>query len=69
LDYVYILSINNEIISLAADIYSDLRKKGITVGDADIFISSIVIHNNGTLISNNTKHYENINNLKLENWI
>jgi tRNA(fMet)-specific endonuclease VapC len=50
-------------------LYSSLRKSGKTIGDADILIAAIVIKNNGTLVSNNTKHYEAIEELKLINWI
>jgi tRNA(fMet)-specific endonuclease VapC len=39
------------------------------IGDADILIAAIVIRNEGTLVSNNTKHYEGIKQLKLINWI
>ena len=53
----------------AADIYSNLRKKGKSIGDADILIAAFVIKNNGTLISNNTKHYDDIPNLNLNNWL
>jgi tRNA(fMet)-specific endonuclease VapC len=65
---VLVFTIDNSAISLAADIYADLRKSGNTVGDADILIAAIVISNNGMLISNNTKHYENIASLHLLNW-
>jgi predicted nucleic acid-binding protein len=34
-----------------------------------VFIAAIVIKNNGTLISNNTKHYEYIEQLNLINWL
>ena len=69
LQKINVFSIDNEIIELAADIYADLRKDGKTVSDADILIAAIVIMNRGTLISNNTKHYENIKSLHLINWL
>jgi tRNA(fMet)-specific endonuclease VapC len=68
LQFINIYSINDNSISKAADIYADLRKRGLTIGDADILIASIVIANNGTLVSNNKKHYENIKDLKLVEW-
>ncbi|MCL1858688.1 MAG: type II toxin-antitoxin system VapC family toxin [Oscillospiraceae bacterium] len=55
-------------IQKAADIYATLRKKGVTIGDADILIASIVISNGGKFITNNSKHYSNINGLIMENW-
>ena len=64
-----IFTIDNDVIEIASNLYSNLRKNGKTIGDADILIAAIVIKNDGTLVSNNTKHYEGINQLKLINWI
>jgi len=69
LEDVLIFTIDNEVIDIASNLYSNLRKQGKTIGDADILIAAIVIKNNGTLVSNNTKHYEGINQLNLANWI
>jgi tRNA(fMet)-specific endonuclease VapC len=66
---VIVCGLDDQSISLAADIYADLKTKGKMVGDADILIASIVINNEGILISNNQKHYENITALSLENWL
>ena len=63
-----IFHLDNNAIQTAADIYANLRKRGITVGDADILIASIVMVHNGKLITNNTRHYKNINGLIIENW-
>ena len=69
LENVIAFSIDDDIIELAADIYADLRENGKTVGDADIIIAAIVIKNDGILISNNTKHYTDIKELQLINWL
>jgi tRNA(fMet)-specific endonuclease VapC len=69
LEDVVVYSIDDDVINIASDLYAYLRKKGKTIGDADIFIAAIVIKNNGTLISNNTKHYEGIEQLNLINWL
>jgi tRNA(fMet)-specific endonuclease VapC len=69
LEDVMIFTIDDGVIDIASDLYSDLRKNGKTIGDADILIASIVIKNEGILVSNNTKHYEGIKQLKLINWI
>ena len=63
-----VFSLDDNSIQKAAKIYADLRKKGITIGDADILIASIVITNDGKLITNNGKHYQHINGLTVENW-
>jgi tRNA(fMet)-specific endonuclease VapC len=69
LEDVVIYTIDDDVINRASDLYADLRKKGKTIGDADIFIAAIVMRHDGTLISNNTKHYEDIDHLKLMNWL
>ena len=69
LNHILVFSLDNKVILEAADIYSHLRKKGKSIGDADILIPAIVIKNNGMLISNNTKHYDDIPNLNLNNWL
>jgi len=69
LETVPVFSIDNDTINFAADIYANLRKSGITISDADIIIASIIIKNNGKLVTNNTKHYCDIKELKLINWL
>ena len=69
LEDVVIFGIDNDVINIESDLYAYLRKNGKTIGDADIFIAAIVIKNNGTLVSNNTKHYEGIEQLNLINWL
>ena len=69
LKYLSVYSIDNEVIDFAADIYADLRKRGKSTEDADILIAAIVIKNNGTLVTNNTKHFGNIKQLKVVNWV
>jgi len=67
-DDLVICAIDDDVIEIASEIYSAQRKKGITIEDADILIAAIVIANNGTLVTNNTKHFENIDELNLTNW-
>jgi predicted nucleic acid-binding protein len=69
LEDVVVFNIDDDVINVASDLYAQLRKKGKTIGDADILIAAIVIKNDGTLISNNTKHYEDIEQLNLINWL
>ena len=52
----------------SAIIYAQLRKKGLTVGDADIFIAAFSIMNGYTLVTSNKKHFQNIEEIKFEDW-
>ena len=53
----------------SAHIYVDLRKKGFTVGDDDIYIAAFCLLNGHTLVTRNTKDFENIAGLRQVNWI
>jgi len=63
-----VIPLENSAIGIAADIYATLRKRGVTIGDADIFIAATVLHNNGTLITNNTRHFTEIHGFPISNW-
>ena len=69
LEDVFVFTIDDEVINIASEIYSSLRKSGKTIGDADILIAAIVIKNEGILVTNNVKHYEDIKYLKIINWL
>jgi len=50
-------------------IQGELRQIGKPTGELDALIASVVRSRNDTLITNNTKDFINIPNLKLDNWI
>ncbi len=64
-----ILSLNEEIILKAAEIYADLRKRGKLIGDADILIAATAIVNKLGVVTNNEKHFQRISGLHVENWL
>ena len=66
---ITVFTIDDDVIDIASDLFSKLRQTGKIIGDADILIAAIVIRNDGVLVSNNTKHYEGLEKLKLTNWI
>ena len=61
--------ITKETFDSSLSVYIDLKSKNITIDDGDIFIAGYCIQNNYILITNNTKHYQNIIGLKTDNWI
>ncbi len=63
-----IIHISEASAKISADIYADLRKRGITVGTSDLLIAGVAIENSLTLVTNNEKHYEPIQRLRVENW-
>lgn len=60
--------IDRAILDKAAEIYVDLRHLGRMSEDADIIIAAFCLVNDCILVTANTKHFENINGLNLENW-
>ena len=45
-----------------------LKSSGVPIGPADTYIAGHALSLGLTLITNNTKHFENVPDLKLENW-
>ena len=69
LEDLVIFTIDDDVVNIASDLYSKLRKGGKAIGDADILIAAVVIRNKGILVTNNIKHYEGIEQLKIVNWM
>ncbi|MFA5922921.1 MAG: type II toxin-antitoxin system VapC family toxin [Methylococcaceae bacterium] len=53
----------------AAKIRNNLQKQGTPIGAYDIQIAAIAISLNMTLLTNNTREFERVKGLKLENWV
>ena len=51
-----------------AEARNSLRQNGTPIDHMDLFIASVAIHNNLTLVSHNTKHFARIDGLKLDDW-
>ena len=64
-----ILQTTFEVATIFGDIKTRLRREGKIINDADLLIASIVMANDGILVTNNTAHFERIPDLKLENWL
>lgn len=56
----------------ALDIYAKekarLKKEGNIVDDLDLLIGATAIENNMVLVTNNEKHFDRLQNIKIENW-
>ena len=46
-----------------------LRKSGKTIDDFDLLIGCTAIAFDLTMVTNNTNHFQNIQNIRLDNWI
>ena len=67
-DIYPIEELNEGVMEVFADIKAKMFDKGIRIEDMDLFIAATAIYNELTLVTNNTKHFENVPNLKIENW-
>ena len=61
--------VSSDVALEAAKIHQALKKNGLSIGTADELIAAHAITMGATLVSNNTKHFENVPGLKLENWL
>jgi len=64
-----LVEINKSVWDKAAELYVYSRQIGKPVGgDTDLLIAALCLVNSYTLVTNNTKHFEHIDGLKLVNW-
>ena len=60
-------------ISSCIDIYAQekarLRKAGTMIDDFDLLIGATAIANDLVIITNNVKHFDRLENLKIEDWV
>ncbi len=46
-----------------------LKHKGKPTGEMDMLIAAVTLSHESILVTHNTKHFENIEGLKLEDWV
>jgi tRNA(fMet)-specific endonuclease VapC len=61
--------IDKDLLDAASSLHVGMRKRGITIGDADTLIAVFCITHDYALVTNNTKHFDNIENLEIVNWL
>lgn len=64
-----IVDLDRSVADIASQIYSNLRQKGLSIEPVDLLIGATAISCDYTLITNNTKHFQNIPGLRYENWM
>lgn len=57
-----------ETLDKAAVIYASLKKNGRLIEDSDILIAASCLAHDYTLITDNTRHFERVDDLKFINW-
>jgi len=73
-----ILPLTDEVVVKAADIYADLRGRGVLIGDADILIAASALVRGLGVVTNNEAHFQRIRDrvaghgsvhLQVDNWL
>lgn len=64
-----VLSDSEESAKEFGKVKANLKSKGKIIEDFDILIASISIVNYCILITNNTEHFNRIDNLQMQNWL
>ncbi|MGP1577753.1 MAG: PIN domain-containing protein [Treponema sp.] len=59
---------DKSVLEEAARQYANLKKHGISIDDDDILIGSFAISKGAIVVTNNTKHFKNLNGIQLVNW-
>jgi len=62
---ITILGINEEICKIFGRERGRLRKEGKAIGDFDLLIASTCLHHHLALLTNNTRHFEMVQNSKI----
>jgi tRNA(fMet)-specific endonuclease VapC len=64
-----IIPFDDDCTIVYSKIRSSMERKGTITGPNDYIIAATVLAKNGILVTNNTKEFERIKNLKIETWI
>ena len=64
----HVLSLTDDIIVRAADIYADLRRQGQLINDADMLVAATALVHHLTLVTENVAHFNRISSLTSESW-
>ncbi|MCB0594096.1 MAG: type II toxin-antitoxin system VapC family toxin [Lewinellaceae bacterium] len=67
LEFIRVIPITSS-IDLYAQEKARLRRAGMLIDDFDLMIGCTAISNDLTLVTNNTRHFNRLQGLKLEDW-
>lgn len=63
-----ILPLNDNALRRFGQLKAEFRRRGQPLADFDLLIASVGLAEGYILVTNNTRHYERITELQLENW-
>ena len=65
----FVFPLSNDALKKFGQLKAQLRSTGTPVADEDLLIASVAITEDLILVTNNTRHYQKIASLKLDNWV
>jgi tRNA(fMet)-specific endonuclease VapC len=69
LRFINVLDYDQKSANAYSRIRLSLRRKGRPSGESDMMIAAIALAGNALLVTDNTKHFRHVENLRLENWL
>jgi len=63
-----VLPLNDTALRRFGELKAELRRTGQPIADFDLLIASVALAESYILVTNNTRHYDRIPELQLENW-
>ena len=63
------VSMTNDTAMRFGQLKAELRRKSIQIGPFDLLIASLALENGCSLATGNTRHFQHIPGLQLEDWI
>ena len=67
--YLPVLPFDADAARRYGDIRAELERRGTPIGDADLRIASIALARGLIVVTGNTRHFERVPDLVLENWL
>jgi len=64
-----VLMLDHKALDKASLIYAELRQRGALIEDADLLMAAIAISHDVILVTNNTRHFDRIDELQLNDWL
>ena len=63
-----LLDVTSDVMDVFGELKAKIQKTGRIIDDMDLLIASTAIAENMILVTHNTKHFEKIPNLQIQDW-
>lgn len=63
-----IINFSHQAAVIAADIWADLKRRGVLIGEIDVLIASIALSEGLAVATHNTAHFSRISGLQVIDW-